>query len=166
MEVREGWLGPYGRLLKYKRDISAAEWVPWEMWSLNPKLDSPAYSTRVRKGTQETSCCEKQWGCVHQGEVARDTESLLNGQHTKFHLQLLNPGCQQREGKVKQGHVRRIWGWWLWWKNWRVSIQDPSSESFPVVQRPSFLGRVVPSMWHQPGGGRCSLCRNTAHPIL
>ena len=30
---------------------------PLEVWGLNPKLGSPAYSTRARKGTQITSSC-------------------------------------------------------------------------------------------------------------
>ena len=48
-EAQEGWLGSNRLQLKFWRDISAAGEFPWEVWALNPKFDSQAYSTRARK---------------------------------------------------------------------------------------------------------------------
>ena len=89
--------------LTFQRDISVARESSWEVWGLNPKLGSPAYSTRTRKGIQITSGCEKQWGfCL----TPRNAERLLKGQHRKFHLQ--PPTLYSGRGRVRW--TRDTWG--------------------------------------------------------
>ena len=60
---------------------------PGEVWSLNPKLHSPAYSTRARNELREHPAVRSSRASVDQGEMAGDADSLLKGQHTKVHLQ-------------------------------------------------------------------------------
>ena len=59
------------------------------MWGLNPKLGSPALSTRARKEPRYQPTVKSIRGSVGQGETAGEAESLLKGQSTKFHLQPL-----------------------------------------------------------------------------
>ena len=54
---------------------SVVRGFPLQAWGLNPKLGSPAYSTRARDGPSVKSTRVS----VCQGEKAGDTESLLKG---------------------------------------------------------------------------------------
>ena len=61
---------------------------PLELWGLNPKLGSPVYSIRARKEPRKHPAVKRRVS-ICQGGMAGDTESLLKGQCTKFHLQPL-----------------------------------------------------------------------------
>ena len=103
---------------------------PWEMWGLNPKLGSPALSTRARKEPRYQPIVKSIRGSVGQGETAGEAESLLKGQSTKFCLQPLTLGTSKRRAERTKRHLRRVWGWWVWGEKWRNSHQDPCAKSF------------------------------------
>ena len=69
------------------------------MWGLNPKLGSPAYSTRAGKEPRKQAAVKSSRGSVSQGETAGDANSLLKGQHTKFYLQPLTLGSGKRRAE-------------------------------------------------------------------
>ena len=81
-----------------------------EVWGLNPKVVSLAWSTKTEKGIQITSGCEKQWGlCLQRRDSYRHREPLKRPTH-KYSFSATYPGFWQREGGVVQRCVRRVRG--------------------------------------------------------
>ena len=105
-ETQEGWLSSQGWQLKIWRDISVAGMFPWEVWDLNPKLGSPAYSIRAKKEHRWHPAVKSSWVSVSQGETAGDSETLLNNQCTKFGLQPFTLGSSR--GRAEW--TRDTWG--------------------------------------------------------
>lgn len=74
-----------------------------------PKLGSQAQSSRTGKGAQVASGCERYQRSVGQGQRARNADTPLKGQHTKFRLQPLTlgpavggqSGLEQREESLE-----------------------------------------------------------------
>ena len=65
------------------------------MWGLNPRLGSPAYSTRARKEPRKHIAVKYSKGSICQGQMAGDAESLSKGQSTKFHFQAFTLGSSR-----------------------------------------------------------------------
>ena len=66
-----------------------------EVWGLNPKLGSPACSTRAKKGTQIIPSVKSSRMSVHQEEMATCRE-LLKGPMRKIPLAVTYPGLWRR----------------------------------------------------------------------
>ena len=72
-------------------------------WASQPIAPEPGKEARYHPAVKSSRVP------VYQGEMSGEAESLLKGQRTKFCLQPLNPGLQQREGRVDQRCMRGIW---------------------------------------------------------
>ena len=101
-----GWVGLHCSGRSARGILQQLGSSPWEVWGLNPKLASPAYSIRARKEPREHPAVKSSRISVLKGEMDGDTESLLKGQHTKFHLQPL--ALDSGRGRAKW--TRDTWG--------------------------------------------------------
>ena len=138
----------------------------WEKWVLSPKPGSPVRSTRTRKFSQITSVCEKQWSFCPPGRDDYRCSHLLKRITHKILFASSYKRLQWREGRVDYSYMSRFWNWWLWGESWRVTCYDPCTQPFPVIQKPSFLGCALPSMWLQPGGSnRTHAIAHLPHPV-
>ena len=94
-----GWLGSHGWQLKCQRDISVAREFPLRRLGSKPQAGLPHIQPQSQKGTQITNSYEKQQVYFFQGEVVRDSESFLKGQHTKLCLQWFILGSDRERAK-------------------------------------------------------------------
>ena len=101
-----GWVGSHCSGRSARGILQQPGSSPWEVWGLNPKLASPAYSIRARKEPREHPAVKSSRISVLKGEMDGDTESLLKGQHTKFHLQPLTVGSR----RGREEWTRDTWG--------------------------------------------------------
>ena len=76
---------------------------PQEVWGLNPKLGSPACSTRAGKEPRSHPIVKSRRVSVCQGVMVRDAGSLLKGQPTKFSLQPLTLGSGRGRAEWTRG---------------------------------------------------------------
>ena len=82
------------------------EGSPQGVWNLNPKPGSPAYSTRAGEEPRSHPAVKSSRVSICQGEVPGNTDSLLKGQSTKFHLWPLSLGAD----KGRAEWTRHAWG--------------------------------------------------------
>ena len=140
--VEEVWLGSHGCQLQFWRAISVAGRFSWEVLGLNPKLGSPAYSSRARKEPKSPPALKSNKVSVCEVEKIGDLESLLKSQPTKFCLQPLTRGSNRE---------------WAEWTRDASGQSGPGGSgvrtegtaasipvlSFPILQKPSFSGRAL-----------------------
>ena len=91
-EVLEGYFGGWG--------------FPWRSVESKPQAGLPSLQHQSWKGTQITSSSEKQQGFCRLGHMVGDANSLLKGQHIKFHLQTLTLDC----GRGRAEWTGDVWG--------------------------------------------------------
>ena len=66
--------------------VSVAKDSPWEVQGINSRLGPPANSAIARKESKKYPVVKSGKVSVCQGKMTRDTENLLKGKHTQFHL--------------------------------------------------------------------------------
>ena len=127
--------------LKFLRDMSVAGGYPWELWGLNPKLGSPAYSTRVGKKSSKHLAMKSSRVSVCQGGTAGDSESLLKGQHIKFCLHPLTLGSSRGRAESTRGLETLEESLGLVALGRQLREQPPGSMCW-VMEEPSFSGKA------------------------
>ena len=88
---------------------------------------------------------------ICQGKMAGDTEIILKSQWTNFHLQALILGSAEG-GQSGLEMFEGSLGLVAWGENGRNSYQNSCADSFPILQKPSFSDRTLPSKEHQAEG--------------
>ena len=81
--------------------------IPREVWGLYPKL-YPSLQLQSQKKTQKHPAVKSSRVSICQGEMAGESKRLLQGQCTNF-VWGTYPGLQQREDRVDERHLRRVW---------------------------------------------------------
>ena len=148
--VQEGGLGSHSQRPKFQRDISATRTFPLRCVESTQQNGIPSIQHQSWKGTQITPSCEKQQGfCLH-GDMTGDTESLLKGQCTKFHLQPLILGSGRGRAEWNRGDPSGGYGVGGSGERTKGTAARIPVLSFPILQESSLSGRALPSKCHQP----------------
>ena len=143
-EAWEGWLGSQGGSWSSGGIFQWPGVSPWEVWGLNSKLVSPAYSNGGGKGTQITA------GFLSAWERLLETESLWKGQCTKFCLQSSALGSARgMQSGLKM--CEESLGWWLWGL-WPGERAEGTATRISVLSHSPYCGSHLFQAEHSPSG--------------